>query len=139
MTNNQRFLAELAVLLLIGGAIYAKATPDKQDEQAVSEIIRAQNFVVADKDGNPLAVLGSVSPPGQFGLKGQLTSLTFMPSKQAKVPVGFLLGVTENRGTVIVMQTNSKPTSSIVMSIDEKGKPSISLSEKGRKERVVKP
>ena len=27
MTNNQRFLAEHAALLLIGGAIYAKAAP----------------------------------------------------------------------------------------------------------------
>jgi hypothetical protein len=138
MTNNQRFLAELVVLLTIGGAIYAKATPAKQDEQVQPETIRAQNFVVEDKDGNPLAVLGSVDPQGKFGIKGRLTSLTFIPSKRGKVPAGILMGVTDS-GPVIVMQTTSKPDSTIAMSIDDNGKPSIRLNVKGKKERVLAP
>lgn len=64
MTNNQRFIAELAVLLIIGGAIYAKATPARQDKTTTPEVIRAQQFELVDADGKVLAVLGQLPERG---------------------------------------------------------------------------
>ena len=64
MTNNQRFIAELAVLLIIGGAIYARATPARQDKTAAPEVIRAQQFELVNAEGKILAVLGQLPERG---------------------------------------------------------------------------
>lgn len=46
MTNNQRFVAELLVLLIVGAAVLSKAAPQKPDD-----VLRARRFEVIGKDG----------------------------------------------------------------------------------------
>ena len=46
MTNNQRFVAELLVLLIVGAAVLSKAAPQKPDD-----VLRARRFEVLGKDG----------------------------------------------------------------------------------------
>ena len=56
MTNNQRFMAELVVLITIGVVVLAKAGPKQQDKPAQDEI-HAKRVVIDGANGKR-AVLG---------------------------------------------------------------------------------
>jgi len=67
MTNNQRFVAEVTILLLIGGAMFAKAGQPPKAVPVNASTVRAQRIELVDKDGKVKLVLAS-DASGKTGL-----------------------------------------------------------------------
>lgn len=59
MTNNQRFAAELVVLLAVGTAIWAKADVKQPATTTVQPSIVTRQVMIVDADGHPRAILTS--------------------------------------------------------------------------------
>ena len=57
MTNNQRFAAELAVLLLVGGAIWSKAAPHQEGNRLPLPDVHTQHLYIDRADGTTCAAL----------------------------------------------------------------------------------
>ena len=142
MTNNQRFLAEIAVLLTIGGAIWAKAAPQQNDKSATPEVIRAQRFELVDKDGQAYGMLG-IGNGKLFGINTKDTKMTLfgLLARQKKngIPkAGAAFGVTDD-GEVFFTLMNTSTKNTILLRVLSDGTTSITLAGKGDKFRVIQP
>lgn len=146
MTNNQRLLAELAVLLLMSGVIYAKAAPARQDKQTAPEVIRAQQFELVDQNGKPYAILArkeiKKGPDllGVLGFKGTMTmfSLVSRESKKKGIPAGVMSMGGADNGMQFFTMSNPVTNTAIMLSLDPGGTPVIRLGM-GGKTRVITP
>jgi hypothetical protein len=139
MTNNQRFLAELVVLLIIGGAIYAKATPARQNKQVAPKVVRAQKFELVDKDGKTYAILGT-GDGKEFGVNSKLTMLSlFSAVGKEKIPGAVMLMSVSDDGSAIFNMGSPVTKAAITLRIGPDGTPDIQLEGKDGKTRRIEP
>lgn len=132
--------AGVAAGLVLGAAIWAKASPP---QQAAPEVIRAQRFDVVDKEGIALASFG-VREAGdigkRFGIEGRFTMLALSTvSNKNKEVQGFIGLVAAPSGVQMVALVNPKEKTGVFLMLPPEGNPSVVLFGKDGKARTIKP